>query len=65
MKAMGNRSSGGGKIPPKDGDRILGGGRKRKAGVTPPTTVELRGVSIHFPFKPYKCQEAYMGKVLA
>ena len=31
---------------------------------TPPTTLELRGISIHFPFKPYKCQEDYMGKVL-
>ena len=29
-----------------------------------PTTLELRGVPIHFPFKPYKCQETYMGKVL-
>jgi hypothetical protein len=32
--------------------------------VSPPTTIELRGVSIHFPFKPYKCQEDYMGVVL-
>jgi regulator of telomere elongation helicase 1 len=32
--------------------------------VTPPTTIELRGISIHFPFKPYECQEDYMGKVL-
>ena len=32
--------------------------------ITPPTTIELRGLSIHFPFKPYKCQEDYMGKVL-
>eukprot|EP00536_Pseudo-nitzschia_multiseries_P009346 jgi/Psemu1/200477/e_gw1.258.22.1 len=31
---------------------------------TPPTTVELRGIPVHFPFKPYKCQEDYMGKVL-
>lgn len=31
---------------------------------SPPTTIELRGISIHFPFKPYKCQEDYMGKVL-
>jgi regulator of telomere elongation helicase 1 len=32
--------------------------------ISPPTTIELRGVPIHFPFKPYKCQEDYMGKVL-
>ena len=31
---------------------------------TPPTTIELRGVQIHFPFKPFKCQEDYMEKVL-
>lgn len=29
-----------------------------------PTTVELRGVPVHFPFKPYACQEIYMSKVL-
>jgi len=32
--------------------------------VSPPTTIELRGVPIHFPFEPYKCQKDYMGKVL-
>lgn len=37
---------------------------KSKATTSSPTTVELRGVQIHFPFKPYQCQEAYMGKVL-
>lgn len=31
---------------------------------SPPTTLELRGIRVHFPFKPYPCQEAYMGKVL-
>lgn len=31
---------------------------------SPPTTIELRGVPIHFPFQPYKCQEDYMGVVL-
>jgi regulator of telomere elongation helicase 1 len=40
----------------------------RRAGVSsassPPTTIELRGVPIHFPFRPYTCQEDYMGVVL-
>jgi regulator of telomere elongation helicase 1 len=38
--------------------------RKAVPKASPPTTLELRGVPIHFPFKPYKCQEDYMGKVL-
>ena len=29
-----------------------------------PTELELRGIKIRFPFKPYKCQEEYMGKVI-
>eukprot|EP00934_Nitzschia_sp_Nitz4_P001171 Nitzschia sp. Nitz4//scaffold2_size372955//57610//61680//NITZ4_000371-RA/size372955-snap-gene-0.9-mRNA-1//1//CDS//3329546620//1171//frame0 len=32
--------------------------------ISPPTTVELNGIPIHFPFQPYKCQEDYMEKVL-
>ena len=39
--------------------------RRRKINpASPPTTLELHGVRIHFPFKPYACQEAYMRKVL-
>jgi regulator of telomere elongation helicase 1 len=38
--------------------------RKLVNPISPPTTVELRGVPIHFPFKPYKCQEDYMTVVL-
>ena len=37
---------------------------KSKSTATSPTTVDLRGVQIHFPFQPYQCQQAYMGKVL-
>ncbi|CAB9520949.1 Regulator of telomere elongation helicase 1 [Seminavis robusta] len=44
--------------------RAVASSRKRKGGETSPTSVELRGVTINFPFKPYKCQEDYMGKVL-
>jgi regulator of telomere elongation helicase 1 len=38
--------------------------RRKVDPLSPPTTLELRGIRIHFPFKPYKCQEAYMEKVL-
>ena len=31
---------------------------------SPPKTIELRGIPIHFPFQPYQCQERYMEKVL-
>ena len=30
----------------------------------PPSTLEQRGVRIHFPFKTYECQEAYAKKAL-
>jgi regulator of telomere elongation helicase 1 len=36
----------------------------QKNAASAPRTIELRGVQIHFPFKPYKCQEDYMGKVI-
>lgn len=39
--------------------------RRRKINpFSPPTTVDVRGVRVHFPFRPYKCQETYMEKVL-
>jgi len=38
--------------------------KSRAPKVSPPTTVELRGVPIHFPFNPYTCQKDYMEKVL-
>lgn len=38
--------------------------RRKVDPLSPPTTLELRGIRIHFPFKPYACQEAYMEKVL-
>lgn len=38
--------------------------RRKINPASPPTTLELRGIRVHFPFKPYKCQEAYMEKVL-
>ena len=37
---------------------------KSKAPISEPTTIELRGINVHFPFKPYPCQKDYMEKVL-
>jgi len=37
---------------------------RNKASTSKPTTIEVRGIQVHFPFQPYKCQEEYMGKVL-
>ena len=31
---------------------------------SPPTTITLNGIRVHFPFKPYKCQESYMQTVM-
>lgn len=32
--------------------------------LSPPTTLEVCGVRVHFPFRPYKCQEQYMETVM-
>lgn len=48
--------------PEKPGQRVEF--RRKVNPLSPPTTVELNGVTIHFPFRPYKCQEEYMTKVL-
>jgi len=37
---------------------------KSKKSTTPPTTLELHGVTVHFPFRPYDVQRDYMGSVL-
>jgi regulator of telomere elongation helicase 1 len=31
---------------------------------SPPTTVEIHGIRVHFPFRPYDCQQTYMTKVM-
>lgn len=65
MKAVGGSSNNGGDGRQGQSRVVVAAGRKRKVvGATPPTALELRGVQIHFPFKPYKCQETYMEKVL-
>ena len=38
--------------------------RKKINPASPPTTLEIGGVNIHFPFRPYPCQKEYMSKVL-
>jgi regulator of telomere elongation helicase 1 len=37
---------------------------RRSPTTSPPTSLEIRGVPIHFPFKPYPCQITYMASVL-
>ena len=32
--------------------------------LSPPTTLELRGIKVHFPFRPYECQTTYMQTVM-
>ena len=31
---------------------------------SPPTSLTLHGVQVHFPFRPYPCQETYMQTVM-
>ena len=37
--------------------------KKRKPGSSP-TLLDLHGISVHFPFKPYDCQKDYMSQVI-
>ncbi|GAX25948.1 regulator of telomere elongation helicase 1 [Fistulifera solaris] len=43
--------------------RVVVSTRRRRAS-SAPTTLQLNGVNVHFPFQPYPCQEAYMRKVM-
>ena len=46
-------------------DNQVGTQRRRKINpLSPPTTLKLNGISIHFPFRPYDCQKDYMQTVL-
>lgn len=38
--------------------------RRKVNASSPPTALEIHGIRIHFPFRPYECQEAYMTKVM-
>lgn len=31
---------------------------------SPPTTIEIHGIRVHFPFRPYDCQQTYMTTVM-
>jgi hypothetical protein len=42
----------------------VGGGGSSSSLASPPTTVEIRGIPVHFPFRPYDCQVTYMTKVI-
>lgn len=42
--------------------RVVATRRRRPSSA--PTTLQLNGVNVHFPFQPYPCQEAYMRKVM-
>ncbi|CAJ1943060.1 unnamed protein product [Cylindrotheca closterium] len=66
MKAVKPSNNARRKISPlSDGANTANSGSAAaKSAVTPATTIDLRGVQVHFPFKPYACQEDYMGKVL-
>ena len=37
---------------------------KARASTSPPTTVEIENIQIHFPFKPYDVQAKYMASVI-
>ncbi|KAL7436234.1 hypothetical protein ACHAXM_006329 [Skeletonema potamos] len=37
---------------------------KARSSTTPPTTVEIESIQIHFPFKPYDVQTKYMAAVI-
>jgi hypothetical protein len=63
MKAV-KRNTNERRNPAPVSNRAITASAPEKPCASPPTTVELRGVQLHFPFKPYACQEDYMGKVL-
>ena len=66
MKAVKRRNdkSKGSSLPEGGTLQLSRNRRVARPPASPPTTIELRGVQVHFPFKPYACQEDYMGKVL-
>lgn len=56
------------RIKGQDGKSVAIAGASKQIvvadGPSQATAIDLRGTTIHFPFKPYKCQEDYMEKVL-
>jgi hypothetical protein len=57
--AAGDDGAGGG------GGTTVGRHRRNKINpFSPPTSLTLHGVQVHFPFRPYPCQETYMQTVM-
>ena len=46
-----------------DGGSTTSSIKERKAS-TPPTTIEINGIDVHFPFRPYDVQMDYMKSVV-
>jgi hypothetical protein len=45
--------------------RLAAAARRNKINPwSPPTSLTLNGVQVHFPFRPYACQETYMQTVM-
>jgi hypothetical protein len=44
--------------------RLAAARRNKINSWSPPTSLTLNGVQVHFPFQPYACQETYMQTVM-
>jgi regulator of telomere elongation helicase 1 len=69
MKAIGKNTNGKSRFAAADAAADDGATsitcRRRKINpLSPPTTLELSGIRIHFPFRPYQCQITYMQTVI-
>jgi regulator of telomere elongation helicase 1 len=70
MKAIGNSKNGKSRVAAAadaaadDGAASIPCRRRKINPLSPPTTLELSGIRIHFPFRPYQCQITYMQTVI-
>jgi regulator of telomere elongation helicase 1 len=60
MKAIRSTNNGGNKAS----NGSVRSCRRKINPASPPATVEIHGVRVHFPFQPYDCQKDYMTKVM-